>query len=150
DLAGRLWIGTANGLNQMREEHFLVYTTAQGLPDNLVNALFADPQGSLWIATNHGLSLWDNGAFLKFGTTEGLPATIKSAYREPGGAVWIGTERGLWRWQERDGSRMPALEARPLMPMPPKPVFSTTAARAIAVPGFPKSPVTAMTRDARG
>ncbi len=61
DRAGNLWIGTNNGLNKFRREqkNFSRYTTAHGLPDNVIYDILEDEKGNLWISTNRGIARFD-------------------------------------------------------------------------------------------
>ncbi len=57
-----LWLGTnGGGLNQL-DRHtgkFKHYTSAEGLPNNVVYAVLPDLNGALWLSTNNGLSKFD-------------------------------------------------------------------------------------------
>jgi len=58
DKFGRIYIGTGRGIDRMdpnirKVKHF---TTADGLPDNFINASYADKDGVLWFGTLHGLA----------------------------------------------------------------------------------------------
>jgi signal transduction histidine kinase/ligand-binding sensor domain-containing protein/DNA-binding response OmpR family regulator len=57
DNRGRIWVGTREGLNLFNEQtkEFQVFTTADGLPDNLVLNILEDQFQSLWISTPNGL-----------------------------------------------------------------------------------------------
>mgnify|MGYP003794481999 CR=1 FL=1 len=50
-----LWIGTDRGLNVLRGGRIAVFTTAHGLPDNLVNGIAEDTRGWLWIGHDRGI-----------------------------------------------------------------------------------------------
>ncbi|NBC05989.1 MAG: helix-turn-helix domain-containing protein [Bacteroidetes bacterium] len=75
-----LWVGTkGGGLNKLNKqtgqcEHF---TTAQGLPDNVVYGVLADEEGYLWLSTNRGLSRFDprREVFRNYKVEDGLQAT---------------------------------------------------------------------------
>src|SRR5437773_7935710 len=51
DRRGALWIGTADGLVRLLDSKFTAFTTREGLPANVINALCEDRDGSLLIAT---------------------------------------------------------------------------------------------------
>lgn len=72
-----LWIGTdGGGLNLMdtRTEKFYCYTTAHGLPNDVVYGVLADDQYNLWLSTNKGLSRFnpENKTFKNFEEKDGL------------------------------------------------------------------------------
>ncbi len=65
DTEGRLWVGTANGLNLLQAEgtfqHY-VYRPEdpRGLPDSFIMSLYQDPSGLLWVGTRSGgVSRWN-------------------------------------------------------------------------------------------
>ena len=76
DSRGRMWIGTAKGLNLFdpTTRSFRVYLEHEGLPNNVIYAILEDKYGNLWISTNKGLSCFDpeNGSFRNFNVNDGL------------------------------------------------------------------------------
>ncbi len=77
DNLGNLWIGTMAGLNyyDTKNKLFTVYTTAHGLPTNVVYGLLEGKKaGVLWISTNRGLSRFNTQTkrFSNFGIQDGL------------------------------------------------------------------------------
>jgi ligand-binding sensor domain-containing protein/signal transduction histidine kinase len=75
--------------------------TAEGLPQNTVNAIVQTRDGYLWLATRDGLARFDGVRFKVFGLKEGLPGVEISALLEDhNGVLWIGTAgSGLCRFQ---------------------------------------------------
>ena len=71
-----IWIGTRNGLFALKEgdKQFLQYTTANGLPSNVIYGILEDAYGRLWISTNQGLSCLnlESGKFRNFTIMDGL------------------------------------------------------------------------------
>lgn len=66
DQQGEIWIGTAGGgLNrfvpatQEQPEHFITYTTRQGLAGDIVSGLLETPDEKLWISSESGLTRLD-------------------------------------------------------------------------------------------
>ena len=51
DPNGNMWLGTDNGLLKYDGHNFTVLTMSDGLPDNVVTALFSDSHNRLWIGT---------------------------------------------------------------------------------------------------
>ncbi len=73
-----LWIGTdGGGLNKMdiKTETFHHYTTADGLPNNVIYAVQSDKHDKLWLSTNQGLCRFDpeNEEVWSFTVEDGLP-----------------------------------------------------------------------------
>ncbi|MFN0215464.1 MAG: ATP-binding protein, partial [Saprospiraceae bacterium] len=72
-----LWLGTkGGGLNcfDKRTGVFKHFTSAEGLPNNVVYAILPDSGGKLWLSTNRGLSKFDpaTGFFQNFFSVDGL------------------------------------------------------------------------------
>jgi signal transduction histidine kinase/ligand-binding sensor domain-containing protein len=80
------------------------WTTANGLPQNSVNAVLQTRDGYLWVATYGGLARFDGVKFTVFDVAE--PGGIKSnrilsLCESKDGALWIGTSNaGLMRYKD--------------------------------------------------
>jgi ligand-binding sensor domain-containing protein/signal transduction histidine kinase len=100
---GTIWIGTAGGgLSRYDEQtdSFDTFTTADGLPNNVVYGILEDESGCLWLSTNFGLSFYDPAAlaFRNFTASDGLQANQfnTNAYaRAPSGDMYFGGVGGL-------------------------------------------------------
>jgi signal transduction histidine kinase/ligand-binding sensor domain-containing protein/CheY-like chemotaxis protein len=57
DSKGRIWAGTREGLNLFDEKtkQFQIFTTSDGLPDNMILNILEDNHQTLWISTLNGL-----------------------------------------------------------------------------------------------
>ena len=76
-----------------------VFTTADGLANNLVTRIVADSRGYLWFCTAEGLSRFDGHGFTTYGIDDGLPsATVNDVLETRDGTYWIATSRGLVRF----------------------------------------------------
>ena len=51
----------------------ILYTTKEGLPDNLVFSITQDNQGTIWAGTSKGLAKLENGRFITVGLDSNLP-----------------------------------------------------------------------------
>lgn len=73
---GVLWVGTTTGLNRLEPATGKAtrYTTAQGLPNDTINAILPAPNGQVWVSTNQGLSRLDTrtGTFRNYDISHGL------------------------------------------------------------------------------
>lgn len=76
DKDGMLWIGTTTGLNYFNPEKntFKVYTTADGLPNNIIFGILQDNRGYIWLSSNRGISKFDRkkNTFENYTTADGL------------------------------------------------------------------------------
>jgi signal transduction histidine kinase/ligand-binding sensor domain-containing protein len=91
-----------------------IFTTADGLANNLVNSILLDSHGYLWFCTREGLSRFDGYGFITYGVVDGLPsATIQGLVETKTGFYWIATNRGLVRFDPL-GTRSPANDGRPM------------------------------------
>lgn len=82
----------------LRAEHLplKLYTAADGLVGDFVQALAEDPRGFLWIGTSTGVSRFDGHAFASYGTEDGLPHPSANVLRTSSdGTIWVGTSQGL-------------------------------------------------------
>ena len=64
-----LWVGTDGGIEKRNLETgalIKIYTIADGLPGNYVNAIEADSSGGLWVGTTYGLGYLYNGTWTNF------------------------------------------------------------------------------------
>jgi signal transduction histidine kinase len=72
-----------------------VWTTAEGLPQNSVNAILQTRDGYMWLGTYGGLVRFDGILFTSISGTEGLPSNrILALCESRDGGLWIGTEGG--------------------------------------------------------
>jgi ligand-binding sensor domain-containing protein len=74
-----------------------VWTTEQGLPQNIVRAVHMGRDGYLWLTTLDGLVRFDGLRFTSFdrSNTKGIASNRFSPLLETSdGALWLGTENG--------------------------------------------------------
>src|ERR1700724_4132012 len=78
------------------------YTTADGLPHNVINKIVRDSRGFLWFCTEEGLSRFDGYGFTNYGTSEGLPHPgVNDILETRGGEYWVATDGGLVRFNPK-------------------------------------------------
>jgi len=103
DQKGVLWIGTLGGLDKFdsKNEQFTHYTTADGLPSELVWGILEDEQGRLWLSTSSGLSRFDpqTESFKNFDLSDGLQSNtflnFSSYSKSPSGEMFFGGSNGF-------------------------------------------------------
>jgi ligand-binding sensor domain-containing protein/two-component sensor histidine kinase len=68
-----LWIGTyGGGLTLLKGGTFRTFTTADGLPDDIIRQVVKDEQGNIWMITPKGACRYSRGVFTSFTTKDGL------------------------------------------------------------------------------
>src|SRR5207244_3307444 len=78
------------------------YTTADGLPHNVINRIVRDSRGFLWFCTEEGLSRFDGYTFTNYGTNEGLPhPSVNDLLETRAGEYWVATGGGLVRFNPK-------------------------------------------------
>ena len=113
DRRGQLWAGTQNGLAQWEGQDWRIFTTGDGLSENIVRALAEDAEGNLWIGTEgRGLNLFKAGRFIPYPAGENGPPgdDISCLYLDRDGVLWVGTsghglaryDRGKWTHYSTD------------------------------------------------
>ena len=74
----------------LNEDHFVRYTTQQGLSNNMITGIAQDSIGYLWVATHSGLNRYNGNQFVQFHSSNdsnSLPAEALS------GLVWLDRRR---------------------------------------------------------
>ncbi len=96
DAQGRFWIATVSGLNLMQPQadgsvRFRVYSHADGLANDGINAIQADAQGRLWLSTDAGVSRLDpaTGQIRNYSARDGV--TTGSFFVHSGTSLQDGT-----------------------------------------------------------
>jgi signal transduction histidine kinase/ligand-binding sensor domain-containing protein len=106
DSAGTLWIATADGLSALTNRQFRSYTTADGLPSNVITGLFPGSNHQPCALTNAGAACFDQGRLVPLSPGGVIPHTssadhtlqdfvsssILCSYQDHEGNTWIGTE----------------------------------------------------------
>lgn len=71
------------------------YTTADGLPRDLVTRIVRDSHGFLWFCTGDGLSRFNGYEFTTYGVEQGLPHSfINDLLETRSGIYWVATNGG--------------------------------------------------------
>ena len=72
DAEGSLWVGTLDGLSQLTDLKFPIYTAAEGICAGSVTSVSAASNGGVWITTASGLCWFDGQNVQTFGTSTNL------------------------------------------------------------------------------
>jgi signal transduction histidine kinase/ligand-binding sensor domain-containing protein len=105
DRDGDLWIATnGDGLIRFKDRAVRMFTTAGGLPNNVIMTVLAGSEGSLWTGANcGGLSRFDGRSFRTYDEKDGLRNSCVFALAEDANRdLWIGTYGG-GAFRFRDG-----------------------------------------------
>ncbi len=105
DEGNHLWVGTIGGLVKLDKStgQMQFFNSANGLPDNWVNAIAIDQQGNKWIGTSGGgLAKFDGINWTVYKSwNSGLPTNwVYSIAIDEYGNKWIGTDGGLGVYRE--------------------------------------------------
>ncbi|MBD9093312.1 MAG: hybrid sensor histidine kinase/response regulator [Bacteroides oleiciplenus] len=99
---GIFWIGTCNGIYRFDEKSKEIkqYTTAHGLPNNVVHGIMEDSYGDLWISTDKGLSRFQpkTEKFRNYTSSDGLQSNqfTNNAYcHTKDGLMYFGGVNGI-------------------------------------------------------
>lgn len=98
DAAGRVWVGTEDGLVFQREnDRFVPVPLPGSKPREQIRFIVPD-EGNLWIgAVNGGLYRWRSGQVARLPHDAGLPVDdLRVLEIAPDGDFWIGTGQGMF------------------------------------------------------
>lgn len=92
-----MWIGTEEGVSQLKAGRVRNFTQREGLAKNPVRSIAEDASGSIWIGTGGGLNVFRDGV-LRRQTFPHEPERDKTRVVHPArdGALWLGTADGLF------------------------------------------------------
>ena len=81
-------------------DEYTIFTTADGLPSNVLFDVIADKENNLWIASVYGVGYFDGSSWKRYGIEDGLPTNeINSLSIDQDGAVWAATIEGIARFE---------------------------------------------------
>lgn len=97
DRDGNLWVGTnGDGLYRFKDRAVRMFTTADGLPNNVVQTVLAAHDGAVWSGFNcGGIARFDGHGFRIYNEKDGLLNSCVWALAEDANQdLWIGTYGG--------------------------------------------------------
>ncbi len=101
DSAGRLWVGTNEGLDRIEHDHVSsVQSLLPETPRASVHLIYQDRSARIWVGTEtHGLFVIGAEGTQHLSSRDGLPADwVISIYEDAQGMIWLGTTDGLAVW----------------------------------------------------
>jgi signal transduction histidine kinase/ligand-binding sensor domain-containing protein len=99
---GELWVGTnGNGLIRLKPRVVRMYTSGDGLPNDIAMAVLSSHDGKVWVGGNCGLSVFEGERFKVYREKDGLLNSCVWALAEDQNRdLWIGTYGGgLFRFR---------------------------------------------------
>jgi diguanylate cyclase (GGDEF)-like protein len=92
DREGSLWIGSSDGLYQLRDLRFTTIDRRHGIGEGYVRALWEYPAGVLWIGSTDGLYRRQGETVQRYGREQGLPSESVLALADaPAYGLLVGT-----------------------------------------------------------
>ena len=104
DREGNLWIGSANGIERLRDSAFVSYSAPEGLPTDGSNPVFVDSEQRLWFPPTDGGLWWlqgkQHGEISAGDLGNDVVYSVAGAEKD----LWAGRQRGgLTRLHEEGG-----------------------------------------------
>jgi ligand-binding sensor domain-containing protein/signal transduction histidine kinase len=105
DRDGNLWISSPGGLTRYRNGVMHTYGVRDGLPENSIWRLAADPAGGIWGVTRHSdLFHFDGTKIQRFpGPFVAGPEEVNSLLEDERGTLWFATFHGLFALRQGGG-----------------------------------------------
>lgn len=105
DEAGNIWAGTTDGLYRFDKKTGALrkFTTADGLPNNVICGLSEDSHHNIWISTYMGISKYDvlGDRFINYYSGDGLQGdefTHGAFHKDKSGRIYFGGVSGITRF----------------------------------------------------
>ena len=94
DAEGSVWVATDNGgLSRLKPKRVTMYSTADGLPSNVIGSIVQDAAGTIWAGTQCGpVSELAAGRFCPRFTEYTKDACASVLWPARDGSLWIGTQ----------------------------------------------------------
>lgn len=95
DVEGSIWVATATGVDQFRDQRVTTFTKRQGLSADAAGTVAASRDGSLWIGSA-GLDVRRDGKISPIAQADGLPqGQVTDLFEDHAGRLWVGVGRTL-------------------------------------------------------
>ena len=95
DSTGRVWVGTASGLNVINDNN--VNPAISGFEEFEILSVIFDSKGGQWVGT-YGAGLWYRSSeeTIHYTSDDVLPSSnIFALFEDKQGRIWIGTDAGV-------------------------------------------------------
>lgn len=105
DREGSVWAGTSQGLERLRDNVFLSYSAADGLPSDSNGPIYAGAENRVWFAPESGGLYWLKAGQIGRVTNAGLNGDVIYSITGTKDELWIGRQKGgLTHLRYRDNS----------------------------------------------
>ena len=96
DSSGNIWLGTRQGLMQLRDGKVTSWAGVNGMPRSDVKAVWVAQDGSLWVGTaGAGLFQGRDGRFARMPEDGTLQTAVAwPIYQSRDGSLWVGSYGG--------------------------------------------------------
>ena len=98
DREGNLWIGSASGLERLRDSAFVTYSLPEGLPTDGSNPVFVDAENRMWFSPVDGGLIWvkdeKHGRVRAGGLDKDVVYSIAGSIASAPDELWLGRRRG--------------------------------------------------------
>jgi signal transduction histidine kinase/ligand-binding sensor domain-containing protein len=108
DREGSLWIGSASGLERLRDSPFVSYSLPEGLPSDGGGAVFVDSANRLWFPPVDGGLWWVKDGQHGQVHKAGLDGDVVYSIAGGDGELWLGRKRGGLTHLRLEGSAITA------------------------------------------
>lgn len=96
DKDGALWIGTASGVNRIKNGVIDVYGVESGLRDQFVMSLYIDHSNQLWVGTDGGgVYIFMDNKFVRALSSDAENDIVFNILQDFDGSYWFSTNRGV-------------------------------------------------------
>jgi ligand-binding sensor domain-containing protein/tRNA A-37 threonylcarbamoyl transferase component Bud32 len=99
DSEGNLWVGTAKGLCQFKDNRFIPCLIGDEAEKESFSAILEDSKKNLWIGTTKGLFQLKEGKAIPYPIRKDSPTVIRAIFEDRDKNLWIATtDKGLIRY----------------------------------------------------
>lgn len=106
---GWVWFATSNGVARSDGHSWQLFTTADGLPGDNIQAIAATGQDEVWVGTDQGRAVWLGGRWYPTSSDDTLALTTG-----PGDELWYFNDSGLFHRHTLSQTRFTAVSTPPV------------------------------------
>lgn len=117
---GNIWFGTIGGgvyqynpsaSSSIDKNSFTLFTTKDGLVNDVVLCMMEDKKGNIWFGTDNGVSRFKENKFYNYTTKDGLSDnSVNCITQDKTGKIWFGTRGGI-SWYDPTQTHLPGTKS---------------------------------------